>query len=216
MHAYSEIYVNDAMTSLGEAVDYAVYSCNLSAGEFMNRMMACKWCERFENGVPGVVAGMSGTELCMAVVRDTGGIPENGEKECFPPPACREKPSEEYWCGWILAYCQWRLDKRFQYILERLPMERILALYSPWHEASEDCFADHLEEFFDKSPLPASLARIRKASGLSQAELARRSGVNIRNIQQYEQRINDIHHAQYNQLLALAKVLGCHVHALLD
>lgn len=212
MHAYSELYVNDAMQSLGEALDYAVYSCCMSAREFMTRMIASNWSSLFEMGVPGVVAGMSGTELSMAVIRDT----ENEGMRVFPQPACMEKPSEEYWSGWTLAYCQWRLGRSFRCILEYLPMERLIEMYYPWHETSEDCFADHLEELMSRNTFPTALARLRKAAGLSQDELARRSNINVRNIQQYEQRVNDIRHAQANQLLALSNVLGCHIHCLLE
>lgn len=216
MHAYSELYVNDAMQSMGEALDYAVYSCRLTAGEFMNRLIATRWSRLFEIGVPGVVTGKSGTELCMAVLRDTGWHQENGEHREYPAPACLEKPSEEFWSGWVLAFCQWRLARSFRTILEYLPMEKLVPMYYPWHEASEDCFADHLEKLMSQKIFPTPLARIRKAAGLTQAELARRSGINIRNIQQYEQRINDIRHAQANQLVTMANVLGCHIHYLLE
>jgi len=58
-------------------------------------------------------------------------------------------------------------------------------------------------------PAVTRLAQIRKLAGLSQAELSARSGVNIRNIQQYEQGVNDIGKAGYAQVSSLSSVLGC-------
>ena len=35
-YAYGESYLDDAMNNLGEAVDYAVHACNVSADDFMS------------------------------------------------------------------------------------------------------------------------------------------------------------------------------------
>ena len=52
--------------------------------------------------------------------------------------------------------------------------------------------------------------------GLSQSELAQRSGVNLRNIQMYEQRVNSIDTAQAHILYKLSRVLGCDVEDFLE
>ena len=62
----------------------------------------------------------------------------------------------------------------------------------------------------------SNLKRIRENRGLSQAELAEQSGVNLRNIQMYEQRVNGIDKAQANILYKLSRVLGCNVEDLLE
>ena len=46
--------------------------------------------------------------------------------------------------------------------------------------------------------------------------LAEQSGVNLRNIQMYEQRVNGIDKAQANILYKLSRVLGCNVEDLLE
>ena len=51
---------------------------------------------------------------------------------------------------------------------------------------------------------------------MSQTELAEQSGVNLRNIQMYEQRVNGIDKAQANILYKLSRVLGCNVEDLLE
>ncbi len=52
---------------------------------------------------------------------------------------------------------------------------------------------------------------IREEKGMTQAELAIRSGVNLRSIQNYEQGFKDINGARVTTVLALADALGCDV-----
>lgn len=60
-----------------------------------------------------------------------------------------------------------------------------------------------------RETMPTRLKTLRKASGLTQAELAQRSGVSLRSIQSYEQRYLDISKAETRVVNHLAKVLGC-------
>jgi len=56
----------------------------------------------------------------------------------------------------------------------------------------------------------------RKEKGLTQAELAERSGVNIRLIQHYEQGVKDINKAQVVTVLNLAEALDVDVYAIIN
>ena len=60
------------------------------------------------------------------------------------------------------------------------------------------------------------LRQRREDIGMSQSELARQTGVNIRNIQLYEQRQNSIDKAQGNILYKLALALKCNIEDLLE
>ena len=73
-----------------------------------------------------------------------------------------------------------------------------------------------MEELYKAAEGDSNLKRIRENRGLSQAELAAQSGVNLRNIQMYEQRVNGIDKAQANILYKLSRVLGCNVEDLLE
>ena len=53
-------------------------------------------------------------------------------------------------------------------------------------------------------------------AGYTQKELAEKSGVNLRTLQQYEIRGKDINKAASANLMALAKVLGCHMEDLME
>ena len=61
-----------------------------------------------------------------------------------------------------------------------------------------------------------NLRRIRRAAGYSQSELSRLSGVNIRNIQLYEQGVQDINRASAVTLAALARPLACSIENLME
>ena len=59
-----------------------------------------------------------------------------------------------------------------------------------------------------------SLKQVRKQRELSQSQLARLSGVNIRTIQGYEQETKDINKAQFVTLLRLSIALSCNIESI--
>lgn len=61
-----------------------------------------------------------------------------------------------------------------------------------------------------------NLQRWRKERGLSQSELAAKSGVNVRLIQHYEQGSKDINKAQVVTVINLAEALGCNVRDIIN
>ena len=61
-----------------------------------------------------------------------------------------------------------------------------------------------------------NLKQKRKDANMTQAELAKESGVNIRMIQHYEQGFKDINKAEALTVLKLADALGCEVRDILE
>ena len=95
-------------------------------------------------------------------------------------------------------------------------MSKIIGMYSVYHEMDITNFIDTMEEFYKAAEGDSNLKRIRESRGLSQSGLAKQSGVNLRNIQMYEQRGNDIDKAQARTLYRLSRVLGCSIEDLLE
>lgn len=211
MSAYAETYLAGAMKNLAEAFDYAVNACKIPADDFGKGFLVSGLAAAWESGSPKLLAGLSGTELaaeCLARI----GLARKW-------PSARVDPlsrTPEYWTGWVLAYYQWKTARPFAEIFAALPPGDILRLYHPLHEANEDRFCDRAEAILKRTFPETHLRQRRTNRGLSQAELASQSGVNIRNIQQYEQRVKDVNHAAANTLLALARVLGCRIEDLLE
>lgn len=54
-----------------------------------------------------------------------------------------------------------------------------------------------------------NLQKLRQAAGLSQSQLAKAAGVNVRVYQNYEQGVRDISKAQLSTLLRICKALNC-------
>ena len=211
MHAFADTYLPDAMRNLAEAFDYAANACDIPGNDFGNAFLASGLASVWESGSPKVLSGLSGTELVREALRRCGAA--------RPWPAPRVDAmgrTPEYWCGWVLAYYQWKCARPFSEIFAALPPADVVRLYHPLHEASEDTFADRADAIVRRALPDTRLRRQRLAAGLSQSELADRAGVNIRNIQQYEQRAKDINRAAAASLQSLARALGCRIEELLE
>ena len=76
--------------------------------------------------------------------------------------------------------------------------------------------AGEWEDARSAASLPTRLKRRRELCGLTQEELAGRSGVSLCPIQMYEQRVNDIDKAQAQTIYKLSRVIGCSMEDLLE
>lgn len=211
-HAYSELYIEDAMENLGEMFDYAIVDCGISPEQFFEWFIRSGISEHFEKGNPKYIAGMSGVELASEVIFHTTGT------RLEITPIRKESRSPEYWAGWIMAYYQWYRGIRFSHMTENgLSVSKVLSLYL-LHEADVSKFVEAADSIIVnvKKGDSSRLSKIRKARGLTQQKLAELSGVSLRMIQLYEQRQNDIGKAQARVIVYLAKVLGCEVEDLLE
>ena len=211
MPAFADDYLPDAMRNLAEAFDYTTNACMISANDFGDAFLGSGLAAAWENGSPKILSGISGTELAREALTRCGYV-----RRWPAPRVDTTGRTPEYWCGWVLAYYQWKSARPFSEIFAAITPADVIRLYHPLHEASEDTFADRADAIIRRVFPDTRLRRQRLAAGLSQSELAARSGVNIRNIQQYEQRAKDINRAAAISLRALAQALGCRIDDLLD
>ena len=210
MPAYDKLYLEKARTSLGRMLDFAVYDLKYTLHDFFELFIASGVADRFEHGDFTVLAGKSGIELAYMVLDET----EIEYERVIPQFAAGR--SEEYWTGWALAYYQWITAMRFADIIKTVSIEEICALYSPYHEMDIRHFVDKMNELCQRQRTETSLKRFRHLAGLSQRELAEKSGVSLRTIQQFEQRQKNINKAQIDTLIPLSKALYCEVRDLLE
>lgn len=210
IHAYSELYLSDAKRSLANAFDYAINVCKFSPDWFMKLFVMSNKSVQFERGNPAIVSGRSGVELVMDILSEVYPGVE------FPYPTFSKGRTPEYWAGWALAQYQWKTAKRFKEIFRRIPLSEIIAMYPLYHEMDITCFIDEMDRRYNAVVLETKLRKFRKYKKLSQSELAYLSGVNVRSIQLYEQRVNDIDKAEAHTLYKLSRVLGCGVEDLLE
>lgn len=209
MRAYDESYLNDAMETLGEALDYAVADCGQDADEFFAWFIASGVADRFGGGNPKFVAGMSGVELAREVQFRVVGK----RNETTPTQPLDRTPA--YWTGWFLAYYQWYRAVRFEDMARCGLVPSALEERYVLHEADVTravAFADRLME---QSAAPTRLAALRHERGLTQQQLAEAADVSLRMVQLYEQRQNDLGRAHAAVVLRLARAIGCTVEDLL-
>lgn len=208
--AYNELYLNDAKENLAEFFDYAINSCKFDADFFAKLFVQSGYADKFERGNPTIIAGMSGIELAKKVI--TYAYP-NWK---FPEKIFSEDRSNVYWAGWALAEYQWATCKRFKDIFSRISLSQIVSMYHVYHEMDIEHFIEDMNRNYDSVERETHLKTIRENRGISQAELAKLSGVSLRSIQMYEQKINHIDKAQAGTVYKLSRVLGCTVEDLLE
>lgn len=176
IHAYSEDYLNNAQKILGDMMDYAVNTYEFSPNQFYEMFLVSDVSMQFQTGNPTYVAGKTGCELVKEVIRKSGLLIPELKDEMYLD------KSPEYWCGWALAYYQWYTGRSFMKIYHAVSIEEILNMYPVYHEMDISRFVETINEKWDQYYVETNLKRLRMLSGLSQSELAKRSGVALRQI----------------------------------
>lgn len=205
IRAYGESYLDDAMSNLGDMMDYAVCDCHYDINDFFTYFITSGIAEKFGTGNPKYVVGMSGVELAREVIRVVKG--ENLQVRPSQPP----HESEAYWVGWVMAYYQWYSGMRFQDMADYgLGAKQVLSMYV-LHEADLSKFVETADQIIasHRAQTRSRLERIRKERNLTQQEMSDASGVSLRMIRLYEKRQSDINAAQAGTVMKLAQVLGC-------
>ena len=201
IHAYSEIYLDDAMNTLAEVFSYTPDA--RQADVLFQRFVMSGIAYQFGRGNPRYL-NMPSQALFYEIVGDSMPL-------IYPRGMGR---SPQYWCGYVLAYYQWYTGMSFEQIGRRLPPSRIIDMYYPLHEASLEKFVDVANSIVLQKE--TNLAKYRKNANLSQEKLALYSDVSYRSIQSYEQRQLNINAAPAFKLLKISRVLGCAIEDLLE
>ena len=210
MNAYDKDYLYHSQKNFGHMVDFAVNTCDYDIDEFFNMFLASNACIQFENGNPAYIAGKTGCELVRLVVAEIKNADIDAQDAMYLD------KSPEYWLGWALSYYAWLKNYKFGYILSAVTAGDMIGMYDTMHEADISKFVNALDERLKEVYAQSALTRIRNAAGLSQSELAERSGVSVRIIQAYEQKARSINKAQIETIVNLAQALDCDVVDLLE
>ena len=210
IRAYHKVYLEKARNNLGRMLDFATYDLGYDPCTFFDLFINSGLSKGFEKGEFNLTVGMSGVELAYRVLELTNHQVED------PQPRYTADRSPEYWAGWALAYYQWETALSFLDILECVPLDDIIRMYSPYHEMDIRQFCDRMNELYREANPETRLKQIRQRAGMSQSELAEQSGVPVRTIQQYEQRQKNINKAKAEYLVMLARVLNCPAEELIE
>ncbi len=207
MNAYDAIYLDKAIRNVGNMLHDAVYEYGEDGGQFLQMFLQSGIAEQIESGNPKYVAGRSGAELYADVVE----VVRKEEAEFLKIETMSR--SDVYWTGWILAYYQWYSGRSFRDILDAIPYEELLGRYDTLHEADVQKALDVLDAHMEQKE--SKLKTVRKCCGLTQEELAVRSGVSLNTIRAYERKAKDIRKAQMDIVLRLTDGLQCRIEDIL-
>ena len=201
---YSEIYLDDAIRNMGEMIEYGEEACGVNQDLLLRMFIRSGYASRWEKGDPRVICGLSGTELCRRLIDGsfTG-------RETRPAPIVRYDTGEAYWRGFVLAYYQWRSGRTFSEILMFIGRKDLQRMYTAYHTASEEKTADELEALLLRRDSISRLQLYRKRLGMTQQELAVRSGVNLRTLQEYEAGRKNLRQAAAEKVQSLSAALWC-------
>lgn len=206
MHAYNELYVSDAATSLGEYFDYMVCDLHHMIDEAFSWLAHSRAGKCFGEGNPRFISGMTGIELAQNVIYE---ITRKWEDAEATQPY---EKSKEYWAGWALAQYQWYSGYSFSELEKRGFLASKVAGMYILHEADIEKFYVEAEAMIDPNRATYErLKRLRAYAGYTQKKLSDESGVALRMIQLYEQGQNDIRKASVETVINLAKALHCSV-----
>lgn len=210
IHAYDEIYLDRARTVMAHMLDYAVYDLGYDLTDFFHRFLVSDICQKFERGQANVIAGMSGREIVCYVLKELPGMEENDVERV------EMHQSPEYWLGWALAYYQWYSNMHFSDIIEYISVKDLREMYVKYHEMDICHFVERMDQICQKERMMTRLKKYRLLIGLSQKELADKTSIPVRTIQQYEQRQKNINKAQVEYLINFSKALYCEPEDLLE
>ena len=210
IHAYDELYLERARSVMAHMLDYAVHGLGYELEDFFKQFLVSEICPKFERGQASVIAGKSGTELVLEIVeRDPTEDDQRGEIVLM-------HRSPEYWLGWSLAYYQWYSNMRISEIMDSVSIKDMRSMYDKYHEMDIRHFAERMDELCHEIRRESRLKAYRNRIGLSQSELAKKTDIPLRTIQQYEQRQKNINKAQAEYLVRLSKSLYCEPEDLLE
>ena len=205
--SYDETLLYKAQTSMAHMFDVAVSSYGYDLSGFYDMFLDSPYSSRFERGESSVIAGMSGHELAYTVISEYHSIPLHDHDFSI-------ERSREYWIGWSLSYYQWISTRSFKYINSIAPISDLYLMYPKYHEMDISQFVDYINELSDIRK-QQTFKRLRKYAGISQKELADKTGVPLRTIQQYEQGQKNIAHAHADVVVRLSRALYCDIEDLL-
>lgn len=203
MNAYDRIYLEDAIHNFGVMVDCAVNTISCPAEQFWNRFLSSSISWRFSCGAVDIIAGHSGIELALMVLRETG-------REIKACDVAVSISSEEYWAGVTLARYQWDTGLSFKELSSRgLGLAQTIAMFVPMHEADYSTFGQVADKIIGRGvPDNSWLKNARTANRLTQEQLSVKSGVPIRLIRAYEQGKINISNAEYGTIIKLRSALN--------
>ena len=210
IRAYYDGYLDDAQDILGQMMDYAINNCKMDGDVYFRMFLASGIAEQFERGNPKYFAGMTGGEIVKEVVLQQKGV-ELSQKEEYDL-----DKSPAYWCGWILAYYQWKTCRSFKRIHQFLSIKDILCMYPTHHEADEEYSVESFNQIYERTHSHTYLKDIMDALGITIEELSERTEISMSELKMLANDIEKMRYVDATKLYILATALRCSMDELIE
>lgn len=197
-------YIGGMKGTFGAMFDYVVNHCGIDGDDFLDMMICSGIAKQIEHTNPKYVAGRSGIELARDVAEEMNYDFKENNREMST-----DSRSADYWCGWALIQYQNYSGFSFKQIHRLIKYKELFNMYQKYHQMDITKLYDYLDELSGKKK--SQLKKQRELVGMSQSELAGRSGTSLRTLQAYEQGVKDIRKAQVKTVKKLAESIGCEV-----
>lgn len=209
--AYDLSYLPDFQDTFGCMFQYVENDLDIQMNTFYGMFLKSDIAREIEHGNPKYIAGMSGIEIARSVILEKTRIYTDGE------PSVHFERNVWYWIGFVLSYYQCMRNVGFKTINDLgLTIDKIFSMYI-LHEADITKFIDAADSITNLNKGKGRvLSYYRKLNGVSQKELAERTGVPIRMIQLYEQNQNNVSKANSEYVYRIAKGLGIEMELLIS
>ena len=198
IRAYDDNYLELAQENLAICLDYAVNYFGMSLEDFWSKFLSSKVCEKFMSGDTTTLAGRSGIEMALDVLK---------LQPLSPIEYFSYDRSGEYWLGYYLAYYQWATNVDLRFLNQYVSITEMRNMYFPYHEMDITQFIDRINELLNERKQKTNLEIFRRKHKMSRSKLSKESNVPLRTIEHYEQRVANINKASAEYIISLAKAL---------
>lgn len=197
------------INNLGICFSFASKYLGIHANEFFKLFSSSVISVEYAKENPKYIFGMSGVELAYEVLFDLG----------FNPTDIQDYNIEKdlnFWVGRVIAYIQYINNYSYKYLAEIINVNSLLEHYEELINESLSTVNEYVLTKLVPSDIKSRLQEKRKLVNLSQSELAEKSSINLRTLQQYEIKGKNINNAAAANVLKLAEALGCKMEDILE
>lgn len=186
-------------------LDYAVNDLDINIDNFFNMFLKSDIYEGFVKSDPFIILGHSGVELAIKIVEENKIEVINASSTLY-----LRDLSREYWLGQYLIMFIQETSNSLKEIFEKIKPSELLNLYNPYHEMDISSFVTEVNKRLNEIG-NSRLFLLRQERKISQSDLAFRSSINLRTLQDYEQGRRDLKKASGVTLFNLASALDCKI-----
>ena len=110
--------------------------------------------------------------------------------------------NDAYWCGYMYFELFLRLKKPFSYIFLKLPLTKMIDIYSIYHEMD---FSSLLEYFNEQEKKATILRLFCNKKNISLSKLSSATGINMASLSKYNASDEALYKASFQNVVKIAK-----------